>query len=78
MKQLGCHATAERTNRRHEQKLRMTPKIGGFAEDRVCWAGNRRVKERRQVSESKICGEGGVAEGSRDSRVKPGVFPERV
>jgi hypothetical protein len=53
-KPLVSHTTTERTNRRKEQEFRMALKRGAFAglgrrlgEDvRVCWAGNRRVRDR--------------------------------
>jgi hypothetical protein len=66
MKLLGSHTTTERTSRKQEQEFRMAQKRGGLAglgkrqgkSVRLCWAGNRSVMERGQVSESQVCGGG--------------------
>jgi hypothetical protein len=68
MKPLCCHAPTEQTNRRQEQEFMMALKRGCFAglgkSVRVCWAGNRCVRERGQVSELEECGGGGRSRGS--------------
>jgi hypothetical protein len=49
MNPLDSHTTTERTNRRQETRISEALKRGGFAglgkSARVCWAGNRRVRE---------------------------------
>jgi hypothetical protein len=88
MKPLGSHTTTERSNRKQRRSVLTAMKRGRFAglgkrqgiSVRLCWAGNRSVWERGQVSESQACGEGWgakVAEGSRDNRVEADDCPGR-
>jgi hypothetical protein len=70
MKPFDSHTTTERTNRRRGQEFRTALRksgLVGLGERQgkyvmVCWTGNRRVRERGQVSESQVCGEDEGAE----------------
>jgi hypothetical protein len=73
-------STTERTNRSfHDPGKSGSAGLGKIQGNRVrvCWAGNRHVRERRQVS---AVGDDGadITEGTRDIRVEADECPERV